>query len=344
VSRDTLIALALLTLTHCSSAEPSSPPAETDDADDEMGELDESPAKDASTRDARAPAIDARVMVPELSEDASTPAKDASAPRIDASAPASTFPTVSDVAAAGPYKTKSYSAGGPDGNYTIHQPDPLGANGVKHPLLTWGNGGGTTPGFYSLLPHLASHGFVVIAANTVPSIGAEDALGQDMLKGIDWLIAQNDAGGEYADKLDTAHVAAFGYSMGGLATFTIVGDPRWTTTVHISGGNMGNGAERIGKAHAPMFWSCGETDIAQENCQTDFEAVTTQSVVYGTLLGADHLGILVPPADQKIRAATTAWFRYYLMDDQAWKTTFAGPDCKLCKDSANWAVLKKNYD
>lgn len=335
------LALVLLTLTHCASAEPSRTPVEDDD--DDTGEVDDLPApKDASTRDARVSALDARV-VPELGDDASVVVPDAGAPRLDASAPA-LFPSVSDVSAAGPYKVKSYSAGGPNGNYTIHQPDPLGPDGLKHPLLTWGNGGSTTPGWYSMLPHLASHGFVVIAANTIPAIGAEDALGKDMLSGIDWLIAQNEADGEYKGKLDTTRVAAFGYSMGGLATFTIVGDPRWITTVHLSGGNTSNGPARVAKAHAPMFWQCGETDIAQPQCQADFESVTSQSVVYGTLLGADHLGILLPPSDAKIRAATTAWFRYYLMGDQAWQATFAGADCTLCKDSTNWKVLKKNYD
>ncbi|MET0285766.1 MAG: hypothetical protein ABW352_14900 [Polyangiales bacterium] len=340
----------MLTLAHCASAEPepSEPPSETDAA-----EVDDTPTppRDAG-RDARTTTpLDARVP-DETPRDASAPvvedARTPDVPKPDASlppVPASTFPAVTDTAAAGPFKTKSYGMAGPNGGYTIHQPDPLGAEGRKHPLLTWGNGGGTTPGFYSMLPHLATHGFVVIAANTIPSIGAEDALGKDMVAGMDWLIAQDAvAGSEYAGKLDTAHVAAFGYSMGGLATFTILSDPRWITTVHISGGNMGNGAQRIAKAHAPMFWSCGETDVAQPNCQTDFEAVTTQSVVYGTLLGADHLGILVPPADAKIRGATTAWFRHYLMGDQAWKGTFAGADCTLCKDSATWKVLKKNYD
>jgi hypothetical protein len=348
VPRLASISLALLTLGACASSEPD-PPIDTDD---DTGEVDQAPApKDASMpRDARAPQLDARVPV-ETPRDASAPAdagtRDAAPPaRVDASTPpASTFPAVTDTAAAGPFKTKSYGMGGPNGGFTIHQPDPLGAEGRKHPLLTWGNGGGTTPGFYSLLPHLATHGFVVIAANTIPSIGAEDALGKDMLAGMDWLIAQDAvAGSEYEGKLDTTHVAALGYSMGGLATFTILGDPRWITTVHISGGNMGNGAQRIAKAHAPMFWSCGETDVAQPNCQTDFEAVTTQSVVYGTLLGADHLGILVPPADGKIRGATTAWLRHHLMGDQAWKGTFSGPDCTLCKDSVTWKVLKKNYD
>lgn len=340
-------ALALLTLMHCTDSPSMAKPAE---GDDEPGKVErEAGAPDARARgslDAASSAQPDDTLPPADASAADTRVPPDAAPALeDAGAPPSRFPAVTDVSAAGPYATKSYSNAGPGGNYTIQQPDPLGQGGVKHPLLTWGNGGSTTPGFYSLLPHLASHGFVVIAANTIPAIGAEDALGKDMLAGIDWLIAQNDvADSEYAGKLDTAHVAPFGYSMGGLATFTIVGDPRWTTSVHISGGNTSDGPARIAKAHAPMFWSCGESDVAQPQCQADFESVTTQSVVYGTLLGADHLGILVPPSDAQIRAAVTAWFRSYLMADQAWQGSFSGTDCGLCKDSATWKVLKKNYD
>ena len=121
---------------------------------------------------------------------------------------------------------------------------------MKHPVLTWGNGGSTTPDWYSMLPHLATHGFVVIAANTVPQIDMEVPLSDDMLKGMEWILEQNTtAGSEYNGKLDSARVAPFGYSMGGLATFVLVGDPRWVTSVHLSGGNMGKGPERIAKAH-----------------------------------------------------------------------------------------------
>ena len=259
--------------------------------------------------------------------------------------PASAFPAVMDPSKDGPYKAKTVSNAGPGSNYTIFQPDPLGADGVKHPILTWGNGGSTTPDWYTMLPHLATHGFVVVAANTVPSIGAEEALGTDMLTGMDWMLMQNTTqGSEYFGKLDSARVAPFGYSMGGLATWVIVGDPRWITTVHLSGGNMESGPVRIVKAHAPMFWECGTTDIAGANCDTDFMGLMSQSVFYGTLNDVDHLGILEPGSSDIISGAVTAWFRYYLMDDQTFKPWFVGADCTLCKDTKTWKVQKKNYE
>ena len=69
-----------------------------------------------------------------------------------------------------------------------------------------------------------------------------------------------------------------GYSMGSLATFTIANDPRLTTTVHISGGNMV--PERVNNLHAPAAFFCGipgdascnilstDCDIAAANCDT----------------------------------------------------------------------------
>jgi len=273
------------------------------------------------------------------------PTGDAGPGTADATAPAaSTFPTISDPLAKGPYTAKTVESAGPNKNYTIYQPSELGKDGVKHPVLTWGNGGSTMPSWYPMLPHLATHGFVVVAANTVPSIGAEEALGKDMLAGLDWILQENGrAGSDYAGKLDPTRIAPFGYSMGGLATFTIVGDPRWVTTVHISGGNMGDGVRRVDKMHVPAMFLCGENDIAGPQCETDFAALTTQSVFYGTMMGEDHLGILTGDWADRIRGTVTAWMRWKLMDDATFKARFAGPDCALCKDS-NYTVKKKNFD
>jgi hypothetical protein len=142
-------------------------------------------------------------------------------------------------------------------------------------------------------------------------------------------------------KLDRTKIASMGYSMGGLATTTIADDPRLTTTVHISGGNMV--IERIEKLHAPAAFICGETDIANGNCATDFEAATTP-VFYGVFLGGDHLGVLVPPHADRIRGAATGWLRWQLMNDETLKSMFVGSDCALCKDTVNWDVKQKNLD
>lgn len=348
-------ALALLGLTHCA-------PEHEQDTDPFTGTP--GPGQmhvDAGAQDAASPPVD-------LTPDASAPvtpvdagsdnAPDTGAPDtgipdtdpLDSGAPVDEgpqtgpFPPVSDLSAVGPYKSRTINRTGPNGNYTLYAPEQLAPDGAKNPIVTWGNGGATTPSWYSLLPHLATHGFVVIASNTTPLPGSEMTLGQEMKAGVDWLIAENGrSGSDFHDKLDTTKIAAMGYSMGSLATFTIVGDPRLTTTLHISGGNMGNGAERVKALHAPAAFLCGENDIAYPNCNTDWEALTTQEVFYGVFKGGDHLGVLFDPHAARIRAASTGWLRWMLMGDRTLKAMFVGSDCGLCKDP-NWVVQQKNLN
>lgn len=354
------VGLVLLSLLGCDDAPPARGAEREDDRDTETQEVQREQADAARPNGARdggrdTPLGSARDAAPGRDEparplDAGT-IVDARAPERDAGDAAlaeprmpSRFPSVTDPTAAGPYKAKTIMATGPKENYTIYHPDPLGAEGLKHPVLTWGNGGGTQPGLYPMLPHLATHGFVVVAANTIPSPGAEAQLGQDMLAGIEWILAENERQGSvYYGKLDATRLAPFGYSMGGLGTFTIAGDARWTTTVHISGGNMGATVSRIAMLRGPSFFLCGENDIANPNCEADFNAVTTQAVLYAVMKGEDHLGILFGEWATRIRGTVTAWMRHRLMDDASSAALFEGPECGLCKD-ANYVVKKKNFD
>jgi hypothetical protein len=263
-------------------------------------------------------------------------------PQPIAGAGGATFPPVPDLQADGPFAGTTLDNTGPAGNYTVYLPRELAPGGAKHPIVGWMSGGSTQPSWYTLLPHLATHGFVVVASNTTPAIGAEIELGKEIIAGIDWILAQDaDASSMFHGKLDRTKIASMGYSMGGLATTTIADDPRLTTTVHISGGNMV--IERIQKLRAPAAFICGESDIANPNCATDFEAATTP-VFYGVFLGGDHLGVLVPPYADRIRGAVTGWLRWQLMNDSALAAMFVGSDCTLCKDTANWDVQQKNLN
>jgi len=178
--------------------------------------------------------------------------------------------------------------------------------------------------------------------------GAQIALGQEMVAGIDWLLEENEkSDSQFFGKLDSTKVAAMGYSMGGLATTTIVDDPRLTTTVHISGGTgTQGGIEKYDQMHAPAAFLCGgETgdplvDIAGDNCKIDFDYITTQSVFYGKFNG-DHLCSLLPPCQDWIEVVATGWLRWQMMNDFPLKTMFVGSDCSVCKD-ANWTVQQKN--
>jgi hypothetical protein len=261
------------------------------------------------------------------------------------------FPPVTDFGGDGPFKSMTLENTGPNQSYTVYLPTELAPEGAKNPIVGWMSGGSTNPTAYPLLPHLATHGFVVVASNTTPGIGEEVSLGKEIIAGIDWAIAENDRPDSMLfGKLDTSKLASMGYSMGSLATFTIANDPRLTTTVHISGGNMETG--RVDNLHAPAAFICGipgddscnilstDCDIAAANCDTDFAAAKTP-VFYANFPGG-HLGILSDPNMPHIYTLATAWLRWKLMSDSTLSAMFVGDQCTVCKDTSWKRVQQKN--
>lgn len=253
------------------------------------------------------------------------------------------FPSTGDLSKPGSFKSTTLTRTGPSGKYTVYLPQDLGQNGAKHPIVGWMSGGGSLPSAYTLLPRLATHGFVVVAAEVSPGVGQEVELGRQILAGIEWAIAENArSGSPLFGKLNTKRTASIGYSMGALASFTIASDPRITTTVHISGGNQQ--ADRIKNLRNPAAFICGTTsggDIAAANCDRDFKNATTP-VFYANFKGG-HLGIRQEPTASQIAALTTTWLRWKLMDDSTLASTFVGTNCKACTDPA-WKVQQKNLD
>ena len=203
---------------------------------------------------------------------------------------------------------------------------------------------------------MATDGFVVVASNTVPAIGQEVELGQEILAGISWAIAEDARqGSDFYGKLDTTKIASMGYSMGSLATFTIANDPRLTTTVHLSGGNMQS--DRIKNLRAPAAFICGlpgdggcnnnvlailstDCDIAAANCDTDFANATTP-VFYANFPGG-HLGTLLAPQSDRNFGMAIAWLRWKLMSDTTLEPMFVGPQCSFCKNPDWVRVQQKN--
>jgi hypothetical protein len=247
---------------------------------------------------------------------------------------AGAWPTA-DVGAAGPFKSMTVMNTGANNGYMLFYPVELGRDGLKHPIVTWGNGAGSTPGGYTILPRLATHGFVVIASNSSSVTGA-------LLKGgIDWLIMENGREGSmFKDKLDPNQVAAMGYSLGSLATFDMAADMRLKTTVHISGGSMNKSV--VSNLHGPAAFYCGnDTDIAYDGCEGDFE-ITKVPTIYANFPGG-HGGVISGQSAQ-ISKAAVGWLRWRLMGDKTLDAMFVGPDCTLCKDTAWDKVQQKMLD
>jgi hypothetical protein len=220
------------------------------------------------------------------------------------------------------------------GAYTLFYPTDLGKEGLKHPVITWGNGALTTPSSYNaFLPVLASQGFFIIAANT------SSVTPEAMQSGLDWALAQNDAtDSPFYQKLDPSKVAAMGYSLGSIGTFGIAAGPHIVTTVHISGGAMDK-ATVPNLKHPAAFFCGSDADIAHDNCESDFDLAKVP-VFYGVFPG-DHLGILGTHTAQILKAVG-AWLRWRLMDDLTLAPTFVGPDCTLCMDK-DWVIKQKDF-
>jgi hypothetical protein len=236
-----------------------------------------------------------------------------------------TLPAVSDYGAMGPFKTTTLNNTGPDGTYTLIRPTTLGENGFKHPVATWGNGITTTPSLYPvLLSTIASQGIVIIASNST------SVTTQMMTTGLDWMVAQNAASGDYQGKLDTKCLISIGYSLGGGAAVTTGGHADVVTTVSFHG--LTGASDTL---HGPLllFTSTQDTFVSAAQFVTPTFNRSTVQTFYATLTGAGDAGHLTPINDAgPERAPAIAWLRLWVYGDQAAKKYFYGDDCILCKD------------
>lgn len=249
------------------------------------------------------------------------------------------FPPVSDLTASGPFTAATIRNTGPNNAYTVFHPSELAPGGVRNPIVSWGNGGATTPVDYPLLPHLASHGFVVVASNN-PLVG-----GPQVRAGIDWILAQNDAAASpFYQKLDVNQVGGVGYSNGGLATLAAADHPALDTVVIISGGNVNQSLRNTNmpKLRTPIAYLCTADAASRGNCEADFR-VAQVPAFFGVMNGSGHvdvttfLGLGRPVILERLNASTLAWLRWQLMGDQSLRSTFLGSSCGLCTDP-NWTV------
>ncbi|RFA25772.1 hypothetical protein CAI21_18585 [Alkalilimnicola ehrlichii] len=224
---------------------------------------------------------------------------------------------------AGPFGASSLR----DGAHTFYYPRTLGTDGIRHPVVLWGNGTGTSPSSYGPLLRLwASHGFVVAAANT-----ASAGSGEEMLAGLDRLIQlKDDPDSLFYQAVDTARVAASGHSQGGLGALAAGRSERVTTVMPIQGAlTFTRGI--TGSA----FFLAGENDtiISASGVRRAYEANTGIPAAYGSLRRAGHMEPSYTGGGY--RGPTTAWLRWQLLDDPNAEAWFVGENCVLCA-SPDW--------
>jgi hypothetical protein len=250
------------------------------------------------------------------------------------------LPAVADYGARGPFEVSMVNETGPDGTYTMFRPTTLGQNGFLHPPASWGNGIMTTPAVYvELLSTIASHGFVVVGSNST-------AVNANLMKaGLDWLLAQNDAPGEFQNQLATSCAVTIGYSLGGGAAVGSGDHSNVITTVSFHG--LQGPAENLS---GPLFLITSTNDgfVTKSGfSQPTFDRSTKVATLMATLEVDEAPGVgghLIPLNDAgPERAPAVAWLRYWVYGDQGARSWFFGSDCVLCQSP--WTdVQRKNHE
>ncbi len=224
-------------------------------------------------------------------------------------------------------------------------PRDLGMNGIKHPVLVWINGAGADSSSYrNMHDNLAKQGFVIVddkqsTFEAIPEIDSQRA-------GIDWAIAQTkDAKSPYFGKFDETRIAIGGHSLGSVASFGNVADPRITTSVHMAGGVTGNpgGVDNalIGTLRVPSLFLCGSADTnGLGRVRNDFSAAPPSvPVFFGELEGVTHTGEFSAENGGRWGRIVAAWLRWHLAGEDSAGALFMGEDCEFCK--GDWTAMKR---
>lgn len=253
--------------------------------------------------------------------------------------PGTGFPAVSNFASSGSFSVTNSNV---NSDCTVYRPRTLGDNGLRHPIILWGNGTGSSPSTYSrLLEHWASHGFVVAAART-----SNAGSGSEMLSCLNYLVTENGrSSGTFAGKLDVNRVATAGHSQGGGGSIMAAQDSRVSASAPFQPYTIGLGHRSSSQSNqnGPMFLMTGGRDsIASPrlNAQPVFNRANVP-VFWGEVNSVGHFEPVGNGGD--FRGPATAWMRYQLMDDQNAESTFYGRNCGLCGDRG-WTVQRKGIN
>ncbi|QNG18189.1 acetylxylan esterase [Rhodococcus triatomae] len=219
--------------------------------------------------------------------------------------------------------------------HTLYYPRDLGQRGEKHPIVLWGNGTGALPGAYaSLLRHYASHGFVVVAANS-PNVN----FAITMRSGIDLMEREAaDPNSVFFGNVDLDRIGAAGHSQGGSGAINAAIDKRVDTVVAIQPGPLND----VDLIDVPVLYLAGQFDLIVRPAlvRALYEDADHVPAEYLELRGAIHFGTAITGGAN--RGPSTAWLRYWLLDDPNAATEFFGENCGYCSDTRQFSGFERN--
>ena len=232
---------------------------------------------------------------------------------------------------------------------TIFRPADLGGT-EKYPIFVWGEGGCSLNGLSNsaAMGEIASHGYFVVADGT-PNGSSSRAMtsdvvsmGKPLLAYVTWAIAENGKPcSAYYQSLDTAKVAANGFSCGGLMAEGTAADPRITTWGLNSSGLISADQAFYKTVRTPVLIVLGgSSDIAYQNGERDYTSIAALGIpimLFSKDLG--HGGDLFSTRGGDFTKIDLAWLNWQLKGDTTatGKGVLVGASCTYCTNSA-WEV------
>ena len=239
--------------------------------------------------------------------------------------------------AMGQYEVKHTEADAPEdwGKFITYYPAEMETESKTYPVVVMVNGTGVYASKYpALFKHLASWGFIVIG-NEDPSTCSGDSADATLA----YLLEQNDdPNSAFYQKVDTAHIGITGHSQGGVGVFNAVTQQPhgnlYTCAVSLSPTEM-ELADAIGLHYEPdkmtvptLLLAADANDvITPEGAQKVYDAMTVPKAM-ALRSGMDH-GKMLYSADGYV----TAWFLYWLTEDEASGKAFMGEESELLSNS-----------
>jgi hypothetical protein len=255
-------------------------------------------------------------------------------------------------------------------DHVVYRPTDLGrARSEKLGVYIFGNGGCSADGTSSRnhLLEIASHGYLVVAAGTIPSArpappaappvpGAPLRAATEtrlLADAIDW--AQRENGrpdGPFYQRIATDQIAVSGWSCGGLQALSVAQDPRVKTAIIMNSGFFNDGKSPItgitsdktlleGLHGSVLYVLGGPTDIAYANGTDDYRRINRiPAALINIPVG--HGGTYMQPRGGVGAEVVVAWLDWRLKGKQQAAARFSGPDCGFCRDP-RLTLERKNF-
>ncbi|MBV9707633.1 MAG: alpha/beta hydrolase [Chloroflexi bacterium] len=241
---------------------------------------------------------------------------------------AKTYPIEARYSVAGPWAVSTGGYTDASGNtYDLFYPTHLGANGFKHPILTWGNGTDAVPSQYTgVLNQVASWGFVIIA-----STSKQTGTGNEMLAGAQDMVGLNkNSSGIFYNKLNIDEVGALGHSQGAggsvRATVNSGGLIKTDVPICLPAQIFVSKPDAFDPSQltVPTLFLGGSKDllIASPLTLLGYYNKVPGAAALLVLNGADH--VTIQGQGGRFLGYLTAWLMYQLQGDQYARGAFVG--------------------